>query len=97
VRKLRRLARRQEKPRPRRLELLQLLEKLEHPQVVLPSGSQIPTSELTHPLLEPPSPPALTEEELEELRALPMPDPLEEIERALGLSTSPPSQQTWAD
>ena len=89
VRRLRRLARRQERALQLRLEFLTLLEQLEHPQVVLPSGSPIPTSELTHPLLEPPSLPPLTEEEIAELRALPMPDPLEEIERALGLSTSP--------
>jgi hypothetical protein len=95
VRRLRRLARRQQKALELRLEFLTLLEQLEHPQVVLPSGSPIPTSELTHPLLEPPSPPALTPEEIEELKAEPMPDPLEEIERALGLSTTPSLPKIW--
>lgn len=88
VRRLRRLALKQQRALELRLEFLTLLEQLEHPQVVLPSGSPIPTSELMHPLLEPPPLPPLTEQEMEELRALPMPDPLEEIERALGLSTS---------
>lgn len=97
VRRLRRLARRQQKALELRLEFLTLLEQLEHPQILLPSGSPIPTSELTHPLLEPPPPPPLTEEELEELRALPTPDPLAEIEQALGLSTTPLLRQTWAD
>jgi hypothetical protein len=45
--------------------------------------------------LEPPSPPALTPEEIEELKAEPMPDPLEEIERALGLSTTPSLPKIW--
>jgi hypothetical protein len=97
VRRLRRLARRQEKALQLRAEFLEVLEQLEHPQILLPSGSLIPTSELTHPLLEPPPPPPLTAEELEELKALPTPDPLAEIEQALGLSTTPLLRQTWED
>lgn len=86
MRKLRRQVARQEKLIHLRVEMLELLEQLEHP-----------------PLLSPPLPPEpaldfppLTEAEIQEIRDLPMPDPLEEIERRLGLSTSPPSPQTWA-
>jgi hypothetical protein len=46
------------------------------------------------PMLEPPPP--LTPEEIEELKELPMPDPVEEIEYLLGLSTTRPSPQTSA-
>ena len=71
-----------------RVEMLELLEQLEHPPL------------LSRPLeQEPPGLdfPPLTEAEIQELRDLPMPDPLEEIEARLGLSTSPPSQRTSAD
>ena len=87
VRRLRRKVARQEKAIRLRVEMLELLEQLEHP-----------------PLLSPPLPPGtpepldfppLTEAEIQELRDLPMPDPLEEIEARLGLSTSPRSPQTW--
>ena len=87
MRKLRRQVARQEKAIRLRVEMLELLEQLEHP-----------------PLLSPPLPPEpaldfppLTEAEIQELRELPMPDPLEEIEHRLGLSTSPLSSRIWAD
>ena len=97
LRKVRRQVERAERQVLRRLELLQLLERLENPLLLLPSEYlQTPTSEET-PL--PPEvmealPPPLTPEELEELANLPMPDPLAEIEQRLGLSTTPPSSQT---
>lgn len=42
-------------------------------------------------------PPPLTPEEIEELKMEPMPDPAEEIEYLLGLSTTPPSRVTSTD
>lgn len=79
-----------------RLELLQLVEKLEHPLLLVPEqlrptpeSPQPPPPEVTEAL-----PPPLTEEERAELMAMPMPDPLEEIESRLGLSTSPASLPT---
>ena len=74
------------------LEFLQLLEKLEHPLQLVPA-ELLPTAP-TPPLpeeLDPPEP--LTPEEIEELRALPMPEPVEEI-RALLASTTPSSLPT---
>lgn len=75
------------------LEFLELLEKAEHPLTLVPAERlpQAPTEPLPEELA-PPDP--LTEEELAELRALPMPDPVEEIQRALALSTTPSSQPT---
>ena len=104
MRRLRRLEARQRRELALQAELLQLLERLGHPLVVLPSASPTPTSDPTPPPSEPllveppiPVPPPLTEEELEELRALPMPDPVEEIVAALGPWTTPPSRQTSED
>jgi len=91
------MARRQERALALQREFLTLLEQLE-PTVLLPGldplASPIPISEPMPPQLE--LPPPLSQEEIEALRALPMPDPLEEIEARLGLSTTPLSQQTWA-
>lgn len=99
VRRLRRQVSRAQRQLALRLEMLQLMEQLEHPMLLLPaehlpSDSPTPTSEPTPLPPEPPLPPPLTEEERAALMALPMPDPLEEIEHRLGLSTSPPSSQT---
>jgi len=97
IRAVRRRVERAEKQLRLKLELLQLLERLENPLLLLPSELlQTPTSEET-PL--PPEvmevlPPPLTPEEMEELANLPMPDPLAEIESRLGLSTTPPSPPT---
>lgn len=94
VRRLRRLVRRQEKALALQREFHRLLQELESPSLLRPSDSPTPTSEATPPPLVEPLPPPLTEAEMEALRALPMPDPLVEIEQALGLSTSPPSRPT---
>lgn len=86
------MQRRQEKVLAMQKEYLLLVEKLEHPVhpvSLLPSDSPTPTSATMPPELE--LPPPLTPEEIEELKAMPMPDPLEEIEYRLGLSTTPPS------
>lgn len=96
VRRLDRMQRRQERILRLQAERLRLLHLLEHPAQpvsLLPSGSPIPTSVPTPPELE--LPPPLTPEEIEELRQQPMPDPLEEIEYRLGLSTTPPLPRTW--
>jgi hypothetical protein len=88
---LRRLHRRQ----ARLLSLLQeretlLLELL--PKT--PEPPPPPILELTpEPLATPPIP-VLTPEEVEELKKVPMPDPVAELEARLGLSTSPPSAPT---
>ncbi len=87
MRKLRRQVARQEKAIRLRVEMQELLEQLEHPLLLSPPLP--PTVELE------PLPPPLTQAEMEELRLLPMPDPLEEIEHRLGLSTTPQSPQTW--
>lgn len=90
VRKLRRKVARQERAIKLRVEMLELLEQLQNPPLLAsPPAEQDPMPEW-----EPPPP--LTEAEMQELRDLPMPDPLGEIEQRLGLSTSPPSQRTWA-
>lgn len=98
VRRLRRLALRQKRVLALQLEFLTLLEALEHPPGLLlrqdPSDSPTPILEQMPPELE--LPPPLSPEEIEALRAMPMPDPLEEIEHRLGLSTTPLSPQTWA-
>ena len=88
MRKLRRQVAKQERAIRLRVEMLELLEQLEHPPLLAPLP---PTVELA------PMPPPLTEAEIQEIRELPMPDPLEEIEHRLGLSTSPLSSRTWAD
>jgi hypothetical protein len=88
VHRLRRKVRRQERAIRLRLEMLQLLEQLGHPPLLM---EQVP------PVVPMPElPPPLTPEEMQELRELPMPDPLEELEHRLGLSTSLRSPQTWA-
>ena len=92
VRLLRKKVLRQERAIRLQLEFLQLLEKLEHPLLLV---SPTPILEQLPPQLE--LPPPLTPEEIRELRALPMPDPLEEIEARLGLSTTPLSPATWSD
>lgn len=88
MRRLRRKVARQERAIRLRVEMLELLEALEHPPLLSPP---LPP-ETPEPLDFPP----LTEAEMQELRDLPMPDPLEEIEARLGLSTSRPSPPTWA-
>ena len=97
VRRLRKKVLRQERALLLQREFLTLLEQLEHPQVLVlqpdPSGSPTPISDLMPPEWVPPPP--LTPEEIKQLRAMPMPDPLEEIEQRLGLSTTPLSPQTW--
>lgn len=107
MRRLRRLEASQRRELELQAQMLALLERLEHPLVVLPLASPTPTSEPTHPPSEPqeqllveppiPVPPALTPQELAELAAIPMPDPVEEIAAALGQWTSPPSQRTSED
>lgn len=89
VRRLRRKVRRQERVIRLQLEYLRLLEQLEHPLMLVPPEllPQAPTPPLPE-TLDPPEP--LTPEEIEELRALPMPDPLEEIRHRLDLSTTTP-------
>lgn len=88
---MRKKVHRQERAVHLQREFLRLLEQLEHPPVLLQraalSDSPTPTLEQMPPEWE--LPPPLTPEEIEELRALPMPDPLEEIEARLGLSTTP--------
>jgi hypothetical protein len=89
VRRLRRKVRRQEKVLLLQLEYLRLLEQLEHPLMLVPP-ELLPTAPQP-PVPQPLNPPdQLTPEEIEELRALPMPDPLEEIQLRLA-STTPPS------
>lgn len=86
------MAARQEQVLRMQLEYLELLEKLEHPLMLVPPEllPQGPTPPLPEEL-DPPEP--LTPEEIEELRELPMPDPLEEIQLRLA-STSTSSRQT---
>jgi len=96
VRRLRRKVARQERAIRLRVEMLELLEQLEHPPLLAPLPEvPTPVTDLIVAELEA-MPPPLTQEEIEEIRALPMPDPLEEIEHRLGLSTTPPSQRTSA-
>ena len=96
VRRLRRLAARQEAALSLQREMLDLLDQLQQPILLAPPlESPTPTWEQMPPSLE--LPPPLTQEEMDTLRELPMPDPLEEIELRLGLSTSPPSPRTWED
>ena len=81
------MAKRAVKVRRLQLEYLHLLESLQ-PQ----PPPESPSPEVTE--LVPEMPPPLTPEEIAELQSLPMPDPLEEIEHRLGLSTMPPSPVT---
>lgn len=94
---MRRLVARQERTLALQRELLQMLEQLEHPPIlaVLPD-LPTPVSDQLEEMLQP-EPPPLTEQEMQELAELPMPDPVAEMEAALGLSTSPQSRPTWAD
>src|SRR5690349_16447150 len=97
VRRLRRKVARQEQLIRLRVEMLELLEQLEHPPLLMerePPVVPTPLTDQLEELMELP-PPVLTAEEMQELRELPMPDPLAEIEERLGLSTSPRSPQTW--
>lgn len=91
MRRLRKKVARQERLIRLRVEMLELLEQLEHPPLLSPPP---PPEEPEHPAWE--MPPPLTEAEMAELREMPMPDPLQEIEHRLGLSTTPQSPQTWA-
>ena len=96
MRRLRRLVSQQEQALALQQSFLTLLALLEHPPVpvsLLPSDSPTPILEQMPPELE--LPPPLTPREIEALRAMPMPDPLLEIETRLGLSTTPLSPQTW--
>ena len=95
VRRLRKLVRQQEHALATQQAFLMLLEVLEHPPSPYPSDSPTPILEQMPPELE--LPPPLSQREIEALRAMPMPDPLEEIEARLGLSTTPLSPQTWSD
>ena len=98
VRRLRKKVLRQERALLLQREFLTLLEALEHPPVLvsLPlSDSPTPTLEPMPPQLE--LPPPLTQQEIQALRVMPMPDPLAEIEARLGLSTTPLSPATWSD
>ena len=92
MRQLRRLAERHRLLVSLLAEREALLQELSSP----PSESPTPTWAETLLSPEPPLPPPLTPEEIRELEATPMPDPLEEIEHRLGMSTSPPSPQIWA-
>ena len=98
MRRLRRLAHRQQRALALQQEFLTLLEALEHPPLLLSglalSDSPTPTLEQMPPELE--LPPPLSQQEIQELRAMPMPDPLQEIEARLGLSTTPLSPATWS-
>jgi len=75
--------------------MLELLEQLEHPLLLSPDPDSLPTPRPPVTVEQLDLPPALTAEEIQELRELPMPDPVQEIEHRLGLSTTPPSPQTW--
>ena len=87
VRRLQRQVRRQEKVLALQLEHQRLLLLLEEPLRLLPQELPPVSTEPFPEELDPPPP--LTPEEIEELRALPMPDPLEEIRHRL-VSTSTP-------
>ena len=93
VARLRRVVQKQDRLLSLRQEYLDLLRKLEPAPPQLERST--PTSKTTPPELD--VPPPLTEEEIAELKAMPMPDPMEEIEFRLGLSTTPPSQITSTD
>jgi hypothetical protein len=87
VRRLRRKVRRQEKVLLLQVELLRLLDLLESPVQMVPP-ELLPATPPTQPLPETLDPPdQLTPEEIEELRAMPMPDPLEEIQQRLASTT----------
>jgi hypothetical protein len=96
VRRLQRQVERVQKERELRAQYRQLLQQLEHlehppllePQPPAPAPVPIPRALGL--------PPPLTPEEITALQEEPMPDPMEEIEHRLGLSITPPSQQTWA-
>lgn len=92
LRRLRRKVAATERVLREQLEFLQLLEQLEHPLMLVPAEMlpQAPTPPLPEEL-DPPDP--LTPEEIAELRALPMPDPVEEIQQLLA-STTPSSRPT---
>lgn len=89
MRRLRRKVARQERAIRLRMELLELLELLEHPPLL----EMHPWPEVVAQMPPALDLPPLTQEEIEELRSLPMPDPLEEIQHRLA-STTPSSQQT---
>lgn len=97
ARRLRRMVQQRERDLTLQQEVLTLLEQLEHPLLLAspPAPEPLPLAEVMSPELL--LPPPLTEEEMQEIREHPMLDPLEEIEYRLGLSTSTPSPQTWAD
>lgn len=89
TRKLARLLRRQQTAIERQERFLSLLEQVQNPpQLVMVTEPEIPP-EVEESLSEIPT---LTPEEIEELKAMPMPDPVVTIEQELGLSTSPPSR-----
>lgn len=97
VRRLRRQVQAQERVLALQVECLQLLHRLENPRLpahLLPQPEPQPQPELPPRALG--LPPPLTPEEMAALQEEPMPDPMEEIEVRLGLSTTPQSQQTWA-
>lgn len=96
VRRLRRQVAAQERVLALQVECLQLLDRLEHPR--LPEHLLPQPEPQTQPEPQPQAPelpPPLTPEEMAALQEEPMPDPMEEIEYRLGLSTTPQSQQTW--
>ena len=99
VRRLRRISKRETKRQELQLEFLMLMNQLESPAQVMQAPPPQLESPTPMPTMAPPElevPPPLTPKEIEELRELPMPDPVEEIEYRLGLSTTPPSPQTSA-
>ncbi len=85
VRRLRRLIRRQDRVIQLQQEFLSLLEILENPPQLVTVTQAEPPQKMLDSLPE--VPPPLTPEEIAELRELPMPDPVLELERRLGLST----------
>lgn len=96
VRRLQRQVERAQKERELQAQyrqLVQVLQLLEHPPLLEPQP-QPPAPEPMPRVLG--LPPPLTPEEIAALQEEPMPDPMEEIEHRLGLSTTPPSQQTLA-
>lgn len=98
--RLRRMQARQDRAIQLQQEYLSLLEKLENPPrlvVVTQPQSESPTPTLATMPPELELPPPLTPEEIAELKAMPMPNPVEEIEFRLGLSTTPPSLATSPD
>ena len=96
VRRLRKQVQRQTRVLELQLEMLRLLELLEHPLQLVPA-ELLPT-EPTPPLPEGlDAPERLTPGELAERLGWAQKDPLEEIRHRLAPSTTPSSPPSWAD